>query len=456
LGRSTDATNKAWKEAALHGKVDELESFDRSSLEGKRMVGSNAGYDAYGGADAGAGASAPHGQSISNRQQFLGTPAGRLTTMRERELERDLLRATERCIELQVALNEEKANVDILTNRPGNLNKKKFAQESIQLKQQLDKKTHDLQAIIWKMNELHLINKTYNEKMSNREQHVTYLEENLVELQSSNRNMILERQEAEGHLREELDNLKVLVDAMTVPLWQFGECGVSGRTLASRIRLPVCGGDSGMNENDTDGVESMESLEESVGSYEVVEEEEDESEYENEVDGPETSASQVGIIANSNVQKRDSSTQTYIPSGEKGTMTDVAVTHQTPRANSRDVISPRNDVPVSMTPLHKSAYLSSNSTSSKDQTRVNQKSGSPTSSIDGISAAESKLAQINIVDSASNGRHLPEDRLLYGGKPAGSQPRRSVHKFGLMIRPGVLKESSSKAKSGRVSKSAKA
>jgi hypothetical protein len=86
-----------------------------------------------------------------------------------------------------VALNEEKANVDVLTNRAGNKDKKKLAQESIQLNQQLDKKTHDLQAIIWKMNELHLINKTYNEKMSNREQHVTYLEENLVELQNSNR-----------------------------------------------------------------------------------------------------------------------------------------------------------------------------------------------------------------------------------------------------------------------------
>jgi hypothetical protein len=87
----------------LHGKVDELVSFDRSVLE---AVDS-------GGTDAGAGM--PHGLSVSHRQQFLATPAGRLTTMRERELERDLLRATEKCIDLQVALNEEKSNVDVLT-----------------------------------------------------------------------------------------------------------------------------------------------------------------------------------------------------------------------------------------------------------------------------------------------------------------------------------------------------
>mmetsp|Transcript_13077 Transcript_13077/g.23661 ORF Transcript_13077/g.23661 Transcript_13077/m.23661 type:complete len:1127 (-) Transcript_13077:160-3540(-) len=458
LGRSTDATNKAWKEAAVHGKVDELESFDRSSLEGQRLVGSHNVDAAVGGADEGAGASAaPHGQSISNRQQFLGTPAGRLTTMRERELERDLLRATERCIELQVALNEEKANVDILTNRAGNLNKKKFAQESIQLKQQLDKKTHDLQAIIWKMNELHLINKTYNEKMSNREQHVTYLEENLVELQSSNRSMILERQEAEGQLREELDNLKVLVDAMTVPLWQFGECGVTGRTLASRIRLPVCGGDCNRNEKgeDDDGVESMESLEESVVFYDEEEYDEDESEYENELDAPEALAPQVQIIAQSNVQMRDASTQTFTSSGEKGTMTDLTVTPQPPPFNSKDINAHRNDVSnVSLVPSPQGVDLSVISTQTKDQAKVNQNSVAPPTAIDGISAAGKKMAHIN-VHVSNNGCHLSEDCLFHGGKPAGSQPRRFVHKFGLMIRPGVLKESSSKAKSERVSRSVK-
>jgi len=455
LGRSTEATNKAWKEAALHGKVDELESFDRSSLGGKRQVGTKAVNDPHGGADAGAGASAPHGQSISDRQQFLGTPAGRLTTMGERELERDLLRATERCIELQVALNEEKANVDILTNRAGNVNKKKFAQESIQLKQQLDKKTHDLQAIIWKMNELHLINKTYNEKMSNREQHVTYLEENLVELQSSNRNMILERQEAEGSLREELDNLKVLVDAMTVPLWQFGECGVTGRTLASRIHLPVIGGDFGKNEeeDDADGSESMGSLEESVVSYE--EDDEDESEYENEAESPENPTTQVQNFAQSRAQMRDSATQTYISSGEKGTMTDATFTPQMLHVNQKVVDAPQNIDSVSMQPLHKGASLSSNPTLPRDQVKANLNSASSTPSMGGISATESKMDDMNIVDVSNNGHHLSEECLFSGGKPAGSQPRRFVHKFGLMIRPGVLKESSSKTKSERTPRSVK-
>jgi len=424
LGRSTDATSKAWEEATSKGKVDELESFDRSTLEGKRHLGSRNADDSGGGADAGAGTSSPHGQLISNRQQFLNTPAGRLTTIRERELERDLLRATERCIELQVALNEEKANVDILTNRAGNLNKKKFAQESIQVKQQLDKKTHDLQAIIWKMNELHLINKTYNEKMSNREQHVTYLEENLVELQSTSRNLALERQDTEGHLRKELDNLKVLVDAMTVPLWQLGECGVTGRTLASRIRLPVCGGDYDMdeNENDADSLESMESDEESY------EDEEDETEDENESNTPETLATESQIIQQRNVSMRDVSTQTQLSSGED------KVTPQPTYFNSNGLNANQNKLATKQD-------ISMVSTQSKDQVLLSQNSALATTATDGITQLSTDLP--------NNGYPLSEDYLYYGGKPADSEPRRFVQKYSFMIRPGVLKDS--KPKSDKVS-----
>jgi len=499
LGRSTDAANKAWKEAVAQGKVAELEELDRFSLEGRRhppsrvgggrnddvsvLADGGASVSAGGGADAGAGSSvAPYGQLITNRQQFLGTPAGRLTTMRERELERDLLRATERCIELQVALNEEKANVDILTNRAGNLNKKKFAQETIQLKQQLDKKTHDLQAIIWKMNELHLINKTYNEKMSNREQHVTYLEENLVELQSSNRNMILERQEAETKLREELENLKVLVDAMTVPLWQFGECGITGRTLASRIRLPIRGGEQSQpEESEHDEDESLESLEESVVSDEDDEEEEDEEEEEEEetdAPGPPPVAvtaadllpppapapiQPVQIITQKNVPMRDAATQTFIAVQEQGTMTDVLQLQPPPRPSTmKDGSGSTSAEPPtqpSITPAaptgdkrpqrkrsveEKNPYNSAAVDKSSYETEAEQQ---PKSSV-GVSLTPPHTNPTQVTDKTmSNGDAvLNEEDLFRGGKPANSQPRRYVHKFGLMIRPGVLKESSPKPK----------
>jgi PAS domain-containing protein len=351
-----------------------------------------------------------------------------------------------------VALNEEKANMDILTNRAGNLNKKKFAQESIQLRQQLEKKTHDLQAIIWKMNELHLINKTYNEKMSNREQHVTYLEENLVELQSSNRNMIMERQEAEDKLREELENLKVLVDAMTIPLWQFGECGVTGRTLASRIRLPVRGGDyAEENGQNADGHGSMESLEQSEVSEEDEEEEEDESV---ELETPEQSpvrapltVQQVQIIQQSNVSMRDVSTQTLIASQEKGTMTDAAAMPQT-----ATTIPPRDPNLIGKSTTY------ANAVKTKEVAQIYASDGDSVSS---ASHTAPPAPQSDTVPTPNNRRRSVEkdlppppqgaapqstDDLFRGGKSSSSQPRRFVHKFGLMIRPGVLKESSSSSK----------
>mmetsp|Transcript_18969 Transcript_18969/g.29213 ORF Transcript_18969/g.29213 Transcript_18969/m.29213 type:complete len:1455 (+) Transcript_18969:91-4455(+) len=260
--------NEEKDELVSVGKADDLDNIgERKSLES---------YDASGnphrGADAGAGASADPSAAVdesensnsksirigkvayagavtASRQKALGTPAGRLIAAKEKELEGDLKDLTERCIELQIALNEEQANVDALTNRSGSatLSKKRLAQEAIQLRQQVDRKTHDLQAIIWKMNELHLINKTYNDKMTSREQHVSYLEENLVILQNTNRLLVKERQMAEKKLRDELDHLRSLVDGMTVPLWQFGERGEKGRTLACRIVLPVVGSKSMLN-----------------------------------------------------------------------------------------------------------------------------------------------------------------------------------------------------------------
>ncbi|KAK1748240.1 kinesin family protein [Skeletonema marinoi] len=406
LNRSTESSNEAWREAARQGKVKDLEQFDQLSLGSRSRGGRNDELS--------------HGQLITNRQQLLGTPAGKLTTIRERELERDLLRATERCIELQVALNEEKANVDILRS---NMSHRKMAQETIQLKQQLEKKTHDLQQIIWKMNELHLINKTYNEKMSNREQHVTYLEENLVELQGSNRNMILERQEAEEKLREELDNLKVLVDAMTIPLWQFGEAGATS-TLSSRIRLPVRGGIDIKEDEDDDAGSSgdLDSLEGSVVSDDDEEEEESDEE---DVDDTQ-SRTTVQIIAQKSVPMRDAAVQACVSVSERGTITDPLIS-DTPRSLRSDART------------NTYAAAKSNSESTRTQDNGAPLKSSPRSR--DTATSNGTLGTSSAVSATNNDvRSVSAEDLYRGGKPSSSQPRRSVHKYGLMIRPGVLKE----------------
>ena len=212
------------------------------------------------GADAGAGSSQPAGQAggtsaksgllwdqsgvaVTKRQQLLGTPSGRFSIMQEKNMERELADMADKCVKLEQALKEERATVDMLSGRAGGLNKKKLAQEAIQLRQLIEKKTNNLMAIAWKMNELNLINKSYNEKMVNREQHVIYLEENYEELQNRNRVIIEQQQEAERKLRDELVSVKKVLDGMSVPLWQYKEeKPTEGRFIASRIHIPVLGG----------------------------------------------------------------------------------------------------------------------------------------------------------------------------------------------------------------------
>lgn len=209
------------------------------------------------GADAGAGSSQPadggppgstslwdqSGVNITRRQQLLGTPSGRLATMRDDIVEQELIEMAKRCIELEQELKEERATVELLSGKAGGLHKKQLAQEAIQLRHQIEKKTENLIAISWKMNELNLINKAYNEKMVNREQHLIYLEENYVELQNKNRVVIEERQESERMLREERDSLQKALGGMSVSLWQFNEDKPGKvRTFASRVVIPVQGG----------------------------------------------------------------------------------------------------------------------------------------------------------------------------------------------------------------------
>ena len=104
-------------------------------------------------------------------------------------------------------------------------------------------------------------------------------------------------------------------------------------------------------------------------------------------------------------------------------------------------------------PYYRVEYLTSNSTQSKDHANSNQHSDVPSAAFGGTSAAGKHMSQINIVDISNNGCRVSYDYLFRCGKPADSQPRRFVHKFGLIVRPGVLKESSSKAKSERVLRS---
>lgn len=177
---------------------------------------------------------------ISYQQRLLETPAGRLVIQKEKEIEKDLVELSSKCTSLQNAVNAEKAMVEALSARQGALSKMNAARETSLLKTDLERKTNDLQAIVWKMNELHLVNKTIDEKVEARDHHVAYLEERVADLQTQNRRLLLEKQEAEKKTRDECSALQQQLDGASTALWQFGEA-IPGKVPMRRIVLPCNG-----------------------------------------------------------------------------------------------------------------------------------------------------------------------------------------------------------------------
>jgi hypothetical protein len=162
-------------------------------------------------------------KEISYRQRLTETPAGKLAIQKEKEIEKELIDLSTKCTVLRNSVIAEKAMVEALYARQGALSKMNAARETSMLKSELERKTNDLHAIIWKMNELHLVNKTIDEKVESRDQHVLYLEEQLAKLQYQNRILHIEKTEALKRMREECSALQKELDGASIGLWQLGE-----------------------------------------------------------------------------------------------------------------------------------------------------------------------------------------------------------------------------------------
>jgi len=181
-----------------------------------------------------------HPRYLAEKQMKLHTPAGMSSKMRLEQLEEDISEMSRICIELQIALNEEREYNEVLSKRHGARSKRRMAEEAISARRELAKKTNDVQALVWKVNELHLINKTYEEKLRSREEHVSYLEESLAHLNQNRIEVACQHQTSDKKFRKEIVELQNILNTMTKPLWQYGEGGK--RTLESRMIIPVQGG----------------------------------------------------------------------------------------------------------------------------------------------------------------------------------------------------------------------
>ena len=166
------------------------------------------------------------------------SPAAQLSEKRVNELEKEVLTMTQRCMELQTKLNNTEDRLEAFTSNNKNVKKHQSAKEAIGLNAEMTKRGADLEAVIWKMNELHLVNRSYNDRLLNRDEHVTYLKDSLRLLQDSNARLVTVHIENENKLRHEAERLNQVIESLTTQLWQEGAVKIP---LESRIIVPFQG-----------------------------------------------------------------------------------------------------------------------------------------------------------------------------------------------------------------------
>jgi exonuclease VII small subunit len=146
----------------------------------------------------------------------LETPSESLRSQDFEFLQLELKAVVEKSYALNLALNEAEATIELLSSNNGSLAKLRLGEESLSLKKALLEKENDLQAIIWKMNELNLVNKTYDKKLSNMVEHMDYLTEALDDVQDEYRNAIESNRKTIKKLQDDGQQLSSLVNSLTL------------------------------------------------------------------------------------------------------------------------------------------------------------------------------------------------------------------------------------------------
>ena len=184
--------------------------------------------------------------TIEARQKLFQTPSGRYLAMRDKILETELSQALEVNAQLKAQLDEEKTNVHVLRSHQAGTagpldDKMRIAQEIRALKDQLTRKNNDLKAVIWKMNELHMVGKNLSRTLEGRGQRLASTEKSLAELQhrhvmGTEKNAANE-QNTSAMIHQLQDQIKELV----VPIWQLSQESTA-LPLSGRLIIPLPNG----------------------------------------------------------------------------------------------------------------------------------------------------------------------------------------------------------------------
>lgn len=179
----------------------------------------------------------PRGRSTSNpyeKKQL--TPADMLAVTRLEKAEIELIEMTKRCLVLQNRLNNQmEENYDSSKKKVAN---QQVATDVTRSETGSKTKSPDLEEVVLKLKELNLVNKSYSDRLKNRDQHITYLEQTLRSLQDKHWRSVNTQIENEKRLREEIEEKANVIESLVTKIWQEGNAEVP---IQSRITVPFQG-----------------------------------------------------------------------------------------------------------------------------------------------------------------------------------------------------------------------
>lgn len=164
------------------------------------------------------------------------TPADMLVEARLEKVQKELIEMTKRFLNLQNRLNTQ-------IDENSESSKKMIANQQLTadvtgLESGIKTKSPDLDEVILKVQELDLVNKSYSDRLKNRDQHITYLEQSLRSLQDKHWRSVNTQIENEKRLRDEIEEKTNVIESLVTKIWQEGNAEVP---IQSRITVPFQG-----------------------------------------------------------------------------------------------------------------------------------------------------------------------------------------------------------------------
>ncbi len=180
-------------------------------------------------------------EQIEVRQKYFQTPGGKCITKQEEVMEVELHKSYEMTFQLHQALVKEQLHVDTLMGTITNDKIEKVFdmmryQQEIQRYQKIIKdKDYDMKAIIYKMNEIHMISQMYQKQIQEQKTYIQQVEQQYQNTQQLYETSTKQYSSQVQQLHQSYNTVQEQLNVLTRPVWQYRP---SQHTLTSDSATP--------------------------------------------------------------------------------------------------------------------------------------------------------------------------------------------------------------------------